>query len=226
MRGSDVRRDGLFSYVRPESRIPSDHPLRLIRKMANEALTALNRQFAALYSANGRPSIPPEQLLRALLLQAFYTIRSERQLMEQLHYNLLYREEEREMMKLCQTEGVGVIPWSPLARGRLARPWDEKSATKRGETDEYSKTLYAKSEEADRAVVDRVTELSRRRNIPQAQVALAWMLSKPYITAPIVGATKPNHITDAVTALSVKLSAEEIARLEEPYVPHAVVGFE
>ena len=144
----------------------------------------------------------------------------------QNHYNLLYREEEREMMKLCQTEGVGVIPWSPLARGRLARPWDAKSATRRGETDEYSKTLYAKSEEADRAIVDRVTELSRRRNIPQAQIALAWMLAKPYITAPIVGATKPNHIGDAVAALSVKLSPEEIARLEEPYVPHAVVGFQ
>jgi aryl-alcohol dehydrogenase-like predicted oxidoreductase len=144
----------------------------------------------------------------------------------QNHYNLLYREEEREMMKLCQAERVGVIPWSPLARGRLARPWDEKSATERAETDEYSKTLYARSEEADRAVVDRVTELSRRRNIPQAQIALAWMLSKPYINAPIVGATKPNHIADAVAALSVNLSPEEIARLEEPYVPHAVAGFE
>jgi aryl-alcohol dehydrogenase-like predicted oxidoreductase len=146
--------------------------------------------------------------------------------MMQNHYNLLYREEEREMMKLCQAEGVGVIPWSPLARGRLARLWDEKSTTTRGETDQYSNTLYAKTEEADRAVVDRVTELSRRRNIPQAQIALAWMLSKPYITAPIVGATKPNHIADAVAALSVKLSSEDIARLEEPYVPHAVAGFE
>ena len=144
----------------------------------------------------------------------------------QNYYNLLYREEEREMMKLCLAEGVGVIPWSPIARGRLARPWDAKGSTERAATDEYGKTLYTKTEAADKAVVDRVTELSKKRGIPQAQIALAWMLSKPYITAPIVGATKPHHIPDAAAAVSVKLSAEEIGRLEEPYVAHAVVGFE
>jgi aryl-alcohol dehydrogenase-like predicted oxidoreductase len=144
----------------------------------------------------------------------------------QNHYNLLYREEEREMMKLCLAEGVGVIPWSPLARGRLARPWEAKGDTERAHTDEYGKTLYSKTEAADRAVVERVTELAKQRNIPQAQIALAWMLSKPYITSPIVGATKPNHIADAVGAVPVKLAPEEIARLEEPYIPHPVVGFE
>jgi aryl-alcohol dehydrogenase-like predicted oxidoreductase len=144
----------------------------------------------------------------------------------QNHYNLLYREEEREMMKLCEVEGVGVIPWSPLARGRLARPWDQKGSTERAATDEFGKTLYARTESSDRAVVDRVAEIAHQRGIPQAQVALAWMLSKPYITSPIVGATKPNHLEDAVAALDVKLSAAEIARLEEVYVPHPVLGFE
>ena len=142
----------------------------------------------------------------------------------QNHYNLLYREEEREMMVLCRSEGIGVIPWSPLARGRLARRWQSET-TKRFETDKYQKTLYAQTEEADHRVVDRLTELSERRGLPQAQLALAWLLSKPGITAPIVGATKPNHLADAVAALSVRLSSEEVAFLEEPYVPHPVAGF-
>ena len=131
------------------------------------------------------------------------------------------------MMKLCLAEGVGVIPWSPLARGRLARPWAAKGDTERAHTDEYGKTLYTRTEAPDRAVVERLTELSKQRNLPQAQIALAWMLSKPYITSPIVGATKPAIILRMRwPAVSVKLSAEEIARLEEPYVPHAVAGFE
>jgi aryl-alcohol dehydrogenase-like predicted oxidoreductase len=144
----------------------------------------------------------------------------------QNHYNLLYREEEREMMKLCQAEGVGVIPWSPLARGRLARPWDQKGSTERAGTDEFGKTLYAKTESSDKAVVDRLAEISRQRNIPQAQLALAWMLQKPYITSPIVGMTKPHHLDDALAALTVKLSADEATRLEEMYTPHGVLGFE
>jgi aryl-alcohol dehydrogenase-like predicted oxidoreductase len=141
------------------------------------------------------------------------------------HYNLLYREEEREMMPLCQAEGVGVIPWSPLARGRLARPWEQKEDTERASSDEFGKTLYARSEEADRAVVQRVQEVAAARAIPMAQVALAWMLSKPFITSPIVGATKPQHLEDALAAVPVTLSPEEVARLEEPYVPHPVLGF-
>ena len=141
------------------------------------------------------------------------------------HYNLIHREEEREMMPFCQSEGIGVIPWSPLARGRLARPWDQKGSTDRGANDGFAKVLYEKTEQSDRAVVDRVTEIAKKRGIPQAQIALAWMLQKPFITSPIVGATKPNHLDDAVAALSVKLAAEEIDALEAPYIPHHIVGF-
>lgn len=141
----------------------------------------------------------------------------------QNHLNLLYREEEREMLPLCRDQGIGVIPWSPLARGRLARAPDEK--TNRSETDRFGKFLYRKTEDADRAVIDRVGELAAARGVPRAQVALAWLLAKPGVTAPIVGATKPEHLADAVAALEVKLSAEDIAKLEEPYVPHAVAGF-
>jgi 1-deoxyxylulose-5-phosphate synthase len=143
----------------------------------------------------------------------------------QNHYNLIYREEEREMMRLCLSEGIGVIPWSPLARGRLARPWEDAPTTNRGETDEFGKTLYRSMVDSDRKVSERVGEISAARGIPRAQVALAWMLQKPVVTSPIIGATKPNHLEDAVAALSVKMTPEEIARLEEPYVPHPVSGF-
>ena len=142
----------------------------------------------------------------------------------QNHYNLLYREEEREMIPLCQSEGIGVIPWSPLARGRLARPWQTES-TKRYETDQFGKSLYSQTEELDRKVVDRLGQISEQRGASRAQVALAWMLSKPAITSPIVGATKPHHLADAAAALSLRLTPEEIASLEEPYTPHPVLGF-
>jgi aryl-alcohol dehydrogenase-like predicted oxidoreductase len=142
----------------------------------------------------------------------------------QNHLNLLYREEEREMMGLCREERIGVIPWSPLARGKLARPW-QAEATKRTETDEMTKKLYDKTEGADRRVVERVGEMADARGVPMAQVALAWLLQKPGVTAPIVGASKPHHLEDAVAALSLRLTTEEVARLEEPYVPHAVAGF-
>jgi aryl-alcohol dehydrogenase-like predicted oxidoreductase len=141
------------------------------------------------------------------------------------HYNLLYREEEREMIPLCLDQGIGVIPWSPMARGRLARPWDQKGSTARAGTDEFGKTLYARTEDSDRAVVDRLGEVAEARGLPRAQVALAWLLGKPGVTSPIVGATKPHHLEDAVAAISIKLTPEEIARLEEPYVPHPVLGF-
>lgn len=141
----------------------------------------------------------------------------------QNYYNLLYREEEREMLRLCQAEGIGVIPWSPLARGRLTRDWDETSA--RSETDEFGKTLYAKTAEADRRIVKQVAEIASRRKVPRAQVALAWLLHKEVVTAPIVGASKPHHLEDAVAALSLALAPEEVAALEESYVPHAVAGF-
>lgn len=141
----------------------------------------------------------------------------------QNYVNLLYREEEREMLPLCRAEGVGVMPWSPLARGRLTRDWDETSA--RAETDEFGKRLYAKSAEADRKVVERVAEIARERGVPRAQIALAWLLAKPGITAPIVGATKLQHLDDAFAAVNLKLTPEEIARLEDSYIPHVVVGF-
>ncbi len=118
-----------------------------------------------------------------------------------------------------------MIPWSPLARGRLARPWDERDSTERAGTDEFGKTLYPRTEEADRAVVDRVGEVAAARGVPRAQVALAWLLNKPAVTSPIVGATKPHHLEDAVAALSIQLTPEEMTRLEEPYVPHPVLGF-
>jgi aryl-alcohol dehydrogenase-like predicted oxidoreductase len=143
----------------------------------------------------------------------------------QNHYNLLYREEEREMMPLCQAEGIGVIPWSPLARGRLTRPWEQKTTTQRAGSDAFGNILYGKTEAADKVIVDRVTDLAKKRGVPQAQIALAWMLQKPFITSPIVGATKPQHLEDAVAALSVNLTPEEVATLEQPYVPHPIAGF-
>jgi aryl-alcohol dehydrogenase-like predicted oxidoreductase len=141
----------------------------------------------------------------------------------QNYLNLLYREEEREMIPLCRAEGVGLIPWSPLARGRLTRPWGEE--THRLTTDEFGKTLYAATEAADRRIVDKVGEIAAARGVPRAQVALAWVLAKPEVTAPIIGATKPHHLDDAVGALSLKLEASEVEALESLYVPHAVTGF-
>lgn len=138
----------------------------------------------------------------------------------QNHYNLLQREEEREMMPLCQDMGVGVIPWSPLARGKLTRPWDEETA--RSDTDEFGKRLYR---DEDRVIVERVAEVAGERGVTRAQIALAWMLSKPYVTSPIVGATKLDHLDDAVAAVELSLTDDEIARLEEPYQPHEVAGF-
>lgn len=127
------------------------------------------------------------------------------------------------MLPLCQAEGIAVIPWSPLARGRLTRAWDDSSA--RLETDEFGKGLYKNTADADRRVVERVAEIAAERNVPSAQIALAWVLHKSAITAPIIGATKTAHLDDAVAALSIKLDATEIQRLEAPYVAHDVVGF-
>ncbi|HEY7050330.1 MAG TPA: aldo/keto reductase [Jatrophihabitantaceae bacterium] len=138
----------------------------------------------------------------------------------QNHYNLIYREEEREMLPLCVDQGIGVVPWSPLARGRLAREWDE--TTLRSDTDEFGRTLY---QEGDRIIVDRVGELAARRGIPRAQVALAWLLHQPAVTAPIVGVTRPGHLDDALGAVDVRLDEDEIAYLQAEYVPHAVAGF-
>jgi aryl-alcohol dehydrogenase-like predicted oxidoreductase len=144
----------------------------------------------------------------------------------QNHYNLIYREEEREMLGLCQSEGVGVVPWSPLARGVLTRPWQSSSISGRAETDEYGKKLYGSTAEADRGVVDQLQQVAQARGVAMAQVGLAWLFSKPAVTAPIVGATRPQHLEDATAALQLKLTTEEIAHLEAPYVPHGIAGFE
>ena len=139
------------------------------------------------------------------------------------YVNLLYREEEREMLPLCAAEGIGVIPWSPLARGRLTRDWDD--VTERSQTDVFGRTLYAHTADADRKVVEAVAAIAAERGVPRAQVALAWVLAKTEVSAPIVGASKPGHLDDAIVALTLRLDDEEIARLEQPYVPHAIVGF-
>ena len=141
----------------------------------------------------------------------------------QNHYNLLYREEEREMMPLCAAERIAVVPWSPLARGRLTRAWETETA--RSRTDEYGNKLYETTAEADRTVVEQVAAIAAARGVPKAQVALAWIAHKPFVTAPIVGASKPQHLEDAVSALNLRLDAAEISRLEAPYVPHSVVGY-
>ena len=137
----------------------------------------------------------------------------------QNHYNLLYREEEREMLPLCEDQGVGVIPWSPLARGRLTRDWDTETA--RTETDEFGGTLYR---DEDKAIVDTVAAVAERRGVPRAQVALAWLLHQPAVTAPIVGVTKPQHLSDAVAAVDLELSDDELEELGSGYTPHAVAG--
>jgi len=138
----------------------------------------------------------------------------------QNYYNLVYREEEREMLKLCAAEGIGVTPWSPLARGRLARPWAEEPQTDRAKTDQFGKNLYAKTVDLDRPIIDRVNEFAGKRGVPPSHIALAWLFHKPVVTSPIVGATKPHHLEDAVAGLSLKLSDEEIKWLEELYQPH------
>jgi aryl-alcohol dehydrogenase-like predicted oxidoreductase len=137
-------------------------------------------------------------------------------------YNLLYREEEREMLPLCADAGIGVIPWSPLARGRLARPSQDE--TPRTKADPYAKLLFAATEESDRKVVEQVVAIAKARSVPRAQVAIAWLAQKSVVTAPIIGASKLQHLDDAAAALELKLTSEEIAQLEAPYVPHPVTG--
>jgi aryl-alcohol dehydrogenase-like predicted oxidoreductase len=143
----------------------------------------------------------------------------------QNHYNLLYREEEREMTALCRDKGVGMIPWSPLARGRLARGASSSEATSQSKTDRFGKALYDATADADARILERLDSVAKARGVPNAQVALAWLLRQGGVTAPIVGATKMQHLDDAIAAVSVKLSDAEARLLEENYVPHSVVGF-
>jgi aryl-alcohol dehydrogenase-like predicted oxidoreductase len=128
------------------------------------------------------------------------------------------------MAGLCVAEGIGMLPWSPLARGRLARAWQAES-TKRFETDQFGKSMYSRTEEDDHTVIDKLGEVAEKRGVPRAQVALAWLLARPAVSSPIVGATKPNHLADAVAALSLRLSPQEVSALEAPYAPHPVLGF-
>lgn len=143
----------------------------------------------------------------------------------QNHWNLLYREEEREMAALCRDQGVGMIPWSPLARGRLARAPGGGAQTLRAETDRFGKVLYSKMEDADQRVLQELDRVAKDRRLPHAQVALAWLLQKDGVTAPIVGASKLSHLEDALASVQVELSPEEIRALDAPYVPHPVAGF-
>ena len=139
------------------------------------------------------------------------------------HYNLINREEEREMHPFCLDQGVGVLPWSPLARGRLTRDWDASSA--RAETDEFGKTLYNQAEQSDRQVADTIVSVAEARGVPRAQVALAWVAQQPAVSSPIVGATKLSHLDDAVAALTLELTQAELAQLSAHYIPHAIAGF-
>jgi aryl-alcohol dehydrogenase-like predicted oxidoreductase len=166
----------------------------------------------------GASSMHAWQFMKALGLQSAHSWA--KFISMQNYYNLLYREEEREMLRLCVSEGVGVTPWSPLARGRLARPWTAEPQTERAKSDSFAKNLYGKTVHIDKPVIDRVNEIGRERGLPPSHIALAWLLHKPSVTSPIIGATKPHHLEDALTSLSVKLSDTEIARLEELYQPH------
>jgi aryl-alcohol dehydrogenase-like predicted oxidoreductase len=187
-----------------------------------EALNEVVRSGRARYI--GASSMFAWQFMKALGLQRAYGWAQF--ISMQNYYNLLYREEEREMIPLCRAEGVGLTPWSPLARGKLARTWQDEAETARAKTDAFAQKLYPKSAHLDKPVVDRLIEVSKARGVEPAQVALAWMFQKPGITSPVIGATKAKHLDDAIGALSIKLSDEEIARLEEPYQPHlAPEGF-
>jgi 1-deoxyxylulose-5-phosphate synthase len=214
----------------------------------DNSLRRLGTDFVDLYQVHRwDPTVPIEETMEALhdvvkagkvryvgasntsawqLSKALYTSRLHgwtEFVSIQDHINLLYREEEREMLPLCIDQGIAVMPWSPLARGRLTRPWDETSS--RQETDEYGKKLYTQFPDSDRQIIDQVSAVATARDVPRAQVALAWLLQKEGVTSPIVGASKPEHLRDAVAALMLKLTAEEIASLERPYVPHSVSAF-
>jgi aryl-alcohol dehydrogenase-like predicted oxidoreductase len=181
-----------------------------------EALTDIVKSGKALYI--GASSMHAWQFTKMLLVAE--QMGFSKFVSMQNHYNLMYREEEREMIPLCQDQNIALIPWSPLARGQLAG--NKTANTTRAQTDDFSKHLYTHA--ADGRVIDRVTEVAAGRGVPPAQVALAWVLSKPHITSPIVGASKPHHLDDAVAALSLSLDEQEIKRLEEVYEPHAVLG--
>jgi 1-deoxyxylulose-5-phosphate synthase len=247
-----VRREDVVIATKVNSRMrPGPNGAGLSRKVIlaeiDDSLRRLGTDFVDLYQIHrADPTVPIEETLEALhdvvkagkaryigasnmsawqFAQAVYTSRLHgwtEFVSMQDHLNLLAREEEREMLPFCLDQGIAVIPWSPMARGRLTRAWNE--ATSRQETDEYGKTLYTQFPDSDRAIIDQVGAVAAARGVPRAKVALAWMLQKKAVTSPIIGASKPEHLTDAVAALSLKLTAEEIASLEKPYVPRNTSG--
>lgn len=248
-----VRRDDVVLATKVNGRMrPGPNGAGLSRKAIfaeiDNSLRRLGTDFVDLYQIHRLdPTVPIEETMEALhdvvkagkaryiggsnmyawqFSKAIYTSRLHgwtEFVSMQDHLNLLNREEEREMLPLCADQGIAIMPWSPLARGRLTRAWNESSA--RQETDEYGKTLYTQFPDSDRLVVEAVGQVAAGRGVPRAQVALAWVLQKKGVTSPIVGASKPEHLTDAVAALSLKLTADEIKTLEAPYVPHSVAGF-
>jgi aryl-alcohol dehydrogenase-like predicted oxidoreductase len=248
-----VKRDDVVLATKVNGRMrPGPNGAGLSRKAIfaeiDNSLRRLGTDFVDLYQIHrGDPTVPIEETMEALhdvvkagkaryigasnmfawqFAKAIYTSRLHgwtQFVSMQDHLNLINREEEREMLPLCIDQGIAVIPWSPLARGRLARIWNETSA--RQDTDEYGKTLYNGFPESDRLVIEAVGKVAEGRGVPRAQVALAWVLQKKGVTAPIIGASKVEQLTDAVAALSLKLSDEEIRMLEQPYVPHHLTKF-
>ena len=242
-----VRREDVVLATKVNGRMrPGPNGAGLSRKAImgeiDNSLRRLGTDFVDLYQIHRTdPKVPIEETLEALhdvvkagkaryigasnmkaweFSKAIYTSRLNgwtEFISMQNHVNLLTREEEREMLPLCADQGIAVMPWSPMARGRLTRPWKETSS--RQETDEFGKTLYTQFPESDREIIDAVATVAAARGVPRAQVALAWVAQKKGVTSPIVGASKPEHLTDAIAALSLKLTADEIAALEKPYVP-------
>ncbi|EOI5719563.1 aldo/keto reductase [Cronobacter dublinensis] len=192
-----------------------DTPIEETLEALNEVVKAGKARYI------GASSMHPHQFEQALNLQKengwapFVTMQN--------HYNLIYREEEQEMLPLCYREGVAVIPWSPLARGRLTRPWGETTA--RLVSDEFGKTLYSETEENDARIAERLAYIAQDKGVSRAQVALAWLRSKPGVVAPIIGASREEQLQELIEAVDVTLTSEEMAELETPYKAHPVVGF-
>jgi 1-deoxyxylulose-5-phosphate synthase len=248
-----VRRDDVVLATKVNGRMrPGPNGAGLSRKAIfaeiDNSLRRLGTDFVDLYQIHrADPRVPIEETMEALhdvvksgkaryigasnmhtwqFAKAIYTSRMHgwtEFVSMQDHINLINREEEREMLPFCRDQGIAVMPWSPLARGRLTRGWNETSA--RLETDEFGKTLYNDFPDTDRLVVEAVGKVAASHGVPRAQVALAWVLHKKGVTSPIVGASKPEHLTDAVAALTLKLTADEIKMLEGPYVPHKAANF-
>jgi len=193
-------------------RFDPDTPLEETLEALNDVVRAGKARYV------GASSMHAWQLMKAIGIQR--ANRWATFISMQNYYNLLYREDEREMVGLCASEGVGLTPWSPLARGRLARPWTDDPGTHRSKTDAYAKTLFAKTGDIDKPIIDRVNDIARENGVPPAQIAMAWLLRQPAVASPVVGATKLHHLEDAAASLDVSLSDADMVRLAEVYQPH------